>query len=168
MSDNIFLIGLMGVGKTTVGRLVAQQLHYQFKDSDHEIEQRTGASIPLIFELEGEAGFRNRETNMVDELTQENNIVLATGGGVILNADNRRYLRERGKVIYLYADIDTLIERTQHSKNRPLLQTENPRAKLEELMQQRQALYEETAHHRIKTGAEPVKAVVNKILQEIN
>jgi len=154
----------MGVGKTTVGRLLAQQLHYQFKDSDYEIEQRTGASIPLIFELEGEVGFRARELNMIDELTQEKKLVLATGGGVILNADNRRYLRERGTVIYLYANIDTLLERTQHSKNRPLLQTDNPRARLEELMQQRQSLYEATAHHQVTTGAEPVKSVVNKIL----
>lgn len=151
MPGNVFLIGPMGVGKSTIGRHLADLLTFAFFDSDHEIEQRTGATIPLIFAVEGEAGFRRRETAVIDELTQSRGIVLATGGGAILSPANRSVLRDRGCVIYLQADIDTLYERTRRDRNRPLLQTENPRAKLEEIMTTRAPLYLETAHIVVTT-----------------
>ncbi|MCW8987801.1 MAG: shikimate kinase, partial [Gammaproteobacteria bacterium] len=132
--QNIFLIGLMGAGKTTIGRQLASELSLEFFDSDHEIEKRTGVTITHIFDIEGEAGFRKRETAMLDELTEKKGIVLATGGGAILQAENRQFLMSRGTTIYLYANIDTLLERTSKDRSRPLLQTENPQAKLEELL----------------------------------
>ena len=120
---NIFLVGLMGAGKTTIGKLLAKRLKKTFLDTDHEIEQRTGVKIPLIFELEGEAGFRDRETALIRELTQRQDIVLATGGGAVLREENRNALVQCGTVVYLNAKIDDLWQRTQHDKNRPLLQT---------------------------------------------
>ena len=129
----IILVGPMGAGKSTIGRQLSNALKKDFKDSDHEIVARTGASIPLIFEIEGEEGFRKREAAMIDELTQLDGIVLATGGGAVLRGENRRALKERGVVIYLYASIDQLFERTSRDRNRPLLQTENPRQKLKDL-----------------------------------
>ncbi|MEJ2572917.1 MAG: shikimate kinase, partial [Gammaproteobacteria bacterium] len=108
-TNNIFLVGLMGAGKSTIGRHLAKSLGMEFVDSDHELERRTGASIPLIFDVEGEAGFRQREKKLIDELTQRNRIVLATGGGVVLDPDNRAWLRERGRVIYLYATVEQLL-----------------------------------------------------------
>lgn len=142
---NIFLIGLMGVGKTTIGRHLAELFALDFLDADHEIERRTGAQIPLIFEIEGEAGFRKREAQVIDELTQRNNIVLATGGGAVLLPENREHLRHRGHVVYLQADIDTLYERTRRDRHRPLLRTEDPRARLRELLRERDPLYREIA-----------------------
>ncbi len=123
---NIFLIGLMGTGKTTVGRQLSRKLKMDFYDSDRVIEQRTGADIPLIFEKEGEEGFRKREAEVIDELTQKENIILATGGGSILLAENRAHLINRGMVFYLKSNLKTLIERTSKDKNRPLLQAEEP------------------------------------------
>nr|MBA3770115.1 shikimate kinase [Blastocatellia bacterium] len=146
LSENLFLVGLMGAGKTTVGKLLAKHLNKQFIDSDHEIEKRTGVKINVIFELEGETRFREREESVVDELTRRQGIVLATGGGVVLVESNRLALRSRGTVIYLRANAEDLWRRTRHDKNRPLLQTENPRARLQELLGQRDALYRETAH----------------------
>ena len=116
---NIFLIGPMGAGKSTIGHCLAELLHKEFLDADHEIEARTGASIPLIFEIEGEAGFRKRETAVLDDLTQRNNIVLATGGGAVLAAENRRRLQKRGIVVYLQAPLDMLVKRTRHDRHRP-------------------------------------------------
>jgi len=116
----------MGAGKTTMGRQIAKRLHMDFADSDHAIEAHTGADIPLIFEKEGEEGFRRREIAVIDELTQLNHLVLATGGGAILAEENRQHLKNRGIVIYLHSDIKYLIERTRHDKNRPLLQTPDP------------------------------------------
>jgi len=162
--QRIFLIGPMGAGKTTIGRQLAKTLSMDFVDSDHEIETRTGANIPLIFDLEGEEGFRQRETAIIDELSQRDRLVLATGGGVVLRPENREYLRERGKVIYLQADIDQLLNRTRHDRNRPLLQTENPRKKFEELMAIREPLYRETAHIVINTGQQSINHTVNKII----
>ncbi len=153
----------MGAGKSTIGRQLAKTLSMDFVDSDHEIETRTGANIPLIFDLEGEEGFRQRETAIIDELSQRDRLVLATGGGVVLRPENREYLRERGKVIYLQADIDQLLNRTRHDRNRPLLQTENPRKKFEELMAIREPLYRETAHIVIHTGQQSITHTVNKI-----
>ena len=154
----------MGAGKTTIGRLLAKQLGRTFYDSDKVIEERTGATIPLIFELEQEQGFRKREKAIVDELTQYENIVLATGGGAVLDPDNRHYLESRGYVIYLHAPIEFLLQRTSRDTNRPLLQTQDPQRKLQELMDIRDPLYREIAHTIIETNSCPVKQVVATIL----
>ncbi|MDH5471403.1 MAG: shikimate kinase AroK [Gammaproteobacteria bacterium] len=164
---NIFLIGPMGAGKTTMGRQLARKLHFQFYDSDHVIEERTGADIPLIFEKEGEDGFRKREQQVIDELTQMDNIVLATGGGAILLPENRQNLKNRGTVIYLHSHIEHLIERTRHDKNRPLLQTNDPEAKLRELMKIREPLYKETADIIINTGKKSIRSVISAILDKL-
>ena len=166
-NQNIFLIGLMGAGKTTIGRQVASELSLEFYDSDHEIEKRTGVTVTHIFDIEGEAGFRKRETAMLDELTQKKGIVLATGGGAILNAENRQFLMSRGTTIYLYANIDTLLERTSKDRNRPLLQTENPHEKLEELLEIRDPLYRETADIIIDTGKDSVRLAIKEILEKL-
>ncbi|WP_353572249.1 shikimate kinase AroK [Candidatus Albibeggiatoa sp. nov. BB20] len=165
--DNIYLVGPMGVGKSTIGRKLAERFDLTFKDSDHEIEERTGASIPLIFDIEGEDGFRKREQMVIDDLTQMSQLILATGGGVIINPENRRALKERGLVVYLHASVDTLLERTAFCRNRPLLQTENPRARLEELMQIRHSLYQEVADITIETGDKTILQVVKAIVKRI-
>lgn len=165
IKGNTFLVGPMGVGKTTIGRQLAAVLNREFKDSDREIEERTGASIPLIFELEGEAGFRKREQEIIDQLTQLENIVLATGGGAVLNQDNRNRLRQRGSVVYLHAPIEQLLKRTSHSQNRPLLQTDDPRKRLEEILAQRNPLYENVADVVVETGRRTVRQVVKEILK---
>ena len=144
-ADRIFLIGPMGAGKSTIGRLLAEQLHKRFLDTDHEIERRTGASIALIFDVEGEAGFRRRETAVLEELTQRRGIVLATGGGAVLAAANRETLKSRGVVVYLQAPLDTLVARTHRDRNRPLLRDGERRARLEEIVRAREPLYRETA-----------------------
>ena len=149
---NVFLIGPMGAGKTTIGRHLATMLHKRFVDVDQEIEKRTGVSIPVIFEIEGEDGFRRRESAVIEELTRDTDIVLATGGGAVLLEENRKVLKERGIVAYLQADIETLVERTRRDRNRPLLQTDNPRGKIEELLQQREPIYREIADVIINTG----------------
>jgi shikimate kinase len=154
----------MGAGKSTIGRQLSTVLKKDFKDSDHEIIARTGASIPLIFEIEGEEGFRKREAAMIDELTQLADIVLATGGGAVLREENRQRLKERGVVIYLYASLDQLFERTSRDRNRPLLQTEDPRGKLEQLMTQRDPLYREVADMVVHTDDRSIKSVVKEIL----
>jgi shikimate kinase len=165
---NIFLVGLMGAGKTTIGRQIASELSLEFFDSDHEIENRTGVTITHIFDIEGEAGFRKRETTVLDELTQKKGIVLATGGGAILKPENRQFLMSRGTTIYLYANIDTLLERTSKDRNRPLLQTENPQAKLEELLEIRgDPLYRETADIIIDTGKDSVRLAIKEILEKL-
>jgi shikimate kinase len=149
--SNIFLIGPMGAGKTTVGKRLAKLKGMRFMDSDHEIEQRTGVDIGFIFEKEGEAGFRRREREVIAELTQETGLILATGGGVVLDADNRRDLSARGFVVYLCTPVDQQLERTRYSKHRPLLQVDDPRQRLEDLMAQRDPLYRETADMVINT-----------------
>ena len=146
MAGNIFLIGLMGAGKTTHGKQLAALLQRDFIDSDQLICQRTGVSISTIFELEGEGGFRKREAAIIDELTRRNSIILATGGGAVLSSDNRHWLHTRGTVIYLHATPEILYRRIQYDKNRPLLQVANPLDKLQTLYQQRDPLYRETAH----------------------
>ncbi len=138
----------MGSGKTTVGRALAKRLNKRFFDSDHEIEARTGASIPLIFEIEGEASFRQREADMIRDLTACEGVVLATGGGSILNPQSRAYLKSRGLVIYLRAGVSSILQRTGHDKNRPLLQTADPRGRLEELSAQREPLLPRSGGHR--------------------
>ncbi|GAB3441408.1 bifunctional shikimate kinase/3-dehydroquinate synthase AroKB [Massilia solisilvae] len=166
-NDNIFLVGLMGAGKTTIGRLLARKLGKRFVDSDHEIEARTGASIPWIFEIEGEASFRRREADMIRELTGQHGIVLATGGGAVLDPANRKLLAERGTVIYLRAGINSILQRTAHDRNRPLLQTADPRKKLEELLAQREPLYREVADLVIDTGRPNVQSMVGTILEQM-
>lgn len=166
-TENIFLVGPMGSGKSTIGRHLADMLHKHFHDSDHEIEARTGAAIPLIFEIEGEAGFRRREASMLEDLTGRHDIVLATGGGAVLSDDNRRLLRERGIVVYLHAPIDTLVQRTQRDRNRPLLQNTDRRAKFEEIMSLREPLYRETAHVVINTSDRAPTAVAREIIARL-
>jgi shikimate kinase len=165
--NNIFLVGLMGAGKSTIGRHLAKTLELEFVDSDHEIERRTGASIPLIFDVEGEAGFRQREKKIIDELSQRSGIVLATGGGAVLDPENRACLRERGMVIYLYATIDHLLARTAKDRNRPLLQTADPRGRLQELLQARDALYREVADMVVDTGGRSARSAEREILAKI-
>ena len=164
---SLFLTGPMGAGKSTIGRQLAKQLGMPFYDSDHEIESRTGVDIPLIFELEGEAGFRKREAAIIDELTDLPDIVLATGGGAILDPENREHLKSRGRVIYLHATVNQQLRRTRKDRNRPLLQTENPRAKLEELLEIRDPLYRETAGLIVETDGMRVRDVVKKIMRRL-
>lgn len=164
---SIFLVGLMGSGKTTVGRALAKKLNKRFIDSDHEIEARTGVSIPVIFEIEGEASFRQREADVIRDLTAQDNIILATGGGAILNPESRRLLEQRGTVIYLRASIHSILQRTRNDKNRPLLRTADPRKKLEELESQRHPLYQEIAHVVIETGRPNVQHLVQHILDKL-
>ena len=164
---SIFLIGPMGAGKTTIGRRLALALHREFLDSDQEIERRAGASIPLIFAVEGETGFRTREKAVIAELTRRPNIILATGGGVVLDPDNRRCLAGRGFVVYLCASVDEQLRRTRFDHNRPLLQTADPQARLTQLVEQRDPLYREVADCIISTEGQPIKQVVRDILRRL-
>lgn len=166
-SVNVFLVGPMGAGKTTIGRRLAQSLDREFVDSDKEIENCTGADIPLIFEKEGESGFRMREKAVIREVTQRPGIVLATGGGAILDPDNRRWLSENGFVIYLSTSIEEQLKRTARDRNRPLLQTDNPRQRLTALLQVRDPLYRETADLIVRTDGRHVRRVVQTILRHL-
>jgi shikimate kinase len=162
---SIFLVGMMGAGKTSVGRVLAKRLQKTFYDSDHVIEDRTGVKIPHIFEIEGEPGFRIRESAVVDELTALRDIVLATGGGAVLSEKNRDRLRTRGTVVYLRASVRDLLNRTRHDKNRPLLQAADPRARLTELYEKRDPLYREIAHVTVDTGNQSIASLVNRLCQ---
>ena len=164
---NIFLVGMMGAGKTTVGRLVARRLKWRFIDSDHEIERRCGVKIPVIFDIEGEAGFRERETQVIAELTALEGMVLATGGGVVLSEDNRRHLAARGTVVYLWARPENLLERVRHDKNRPLLANGAPLARLNELYSQRDPLYRSVADLVVETGTQSVQALTRELLERL-
>lgn len=165
--ENIFLIGLMGAGKTTIGKLLAKHLDKAFVDSDHELEARTGASIPLIFELEGESGFRDREEALLDELTQCSDVIVATGGGAVLRETTRTRLRERGLVVYLKADVRELLRRTRYDKNRPLLRTPDPKAKLEALFKERDPLYREIADIVFDSGHQSLPTLIRALEQQI-
>ena len=164
--QNIFIVGPMGSGKTTIGRQIAKSLGLKFIDSDHEIENRTGVDIPFIFEKEGEDGFRKREHDMIHELCSRSGIVLATGGGAVIDKDNRTALANNGIVIYLEAPVSELLKRTARDKNRPLLQIDNPKAKLEALLHEREAFYQEVADLVINTGHRSAKDVVKEILEK--
>jgi shikimate kinase len=166
--SNIYLVGLMGAGKTTIGRQLARRLGRRFYDSDHEIVARTGVPIPTIFEIEGEEGFRRRESLAIAELTSGTDIVLATGGGVVLSPENRKLLHETGWVVYLNVPPVMLFERTRHDRNRPLLRVEDPLAKLEELHALRDPLYRETAHLVVDGSHLVASGVVHHLLKEFN
>ncbi len=157
----------MGAGKSTIGKYQAQQLHQSFADTDTEIERRTGADIPWIFDVEGEEGFRDREQQVVEEMTHWDDVVLATGGGVVLREANRSALASRGFVIYLHATVQEQTRRTRHDKRRPLLQTEDPAAVLRELMAVRDPLYREIADHIIDTDGSSPKSVAKRLVQEL-
>ncbi len=157
----------MGAGKTTVGRQLAKRLHRRFVDSDHEIEVRTGVRIPLIFDIEGEAGFRRRESDVLAELVKEPNLVMATGGGAVLAEENRRCLHDSGVVVYLCASPDVLYQRTRHDRNRPLLQVSDPLARLEALFEQRDPLYREVAHVIIDSKEGAAGVLVQRIEREL-
>jgi shikimate kinase len=158
---------MMGAGKTSVGKVLARRLGKAFYDSDHVIEERTGVRVPVIFELEGEAGFRARETAVLEELTARPDVVVATGGGAVLSPRNREILKARGTVVYLRANVNELWNRTRHDRNRPLLQTADPYARLCELHAMRDPLYREVATVIMETGAQSLKSLVAKLEQRL-
>lgn len=164
---NVYLIGPMGSGKTAVGRQLAKLLHLEFHDSDVEVERRTGVDIPYIFEREGEAGFREREREVIDALTQLPNVVVATGGGAVLLEANREHLSSRGHVVYLKTSIQQQLERTRHGRQRPLLFTDDPEQRLRELMAHRAPLYESIAAITVTTDGRHVRAVADEIIERL-
>lgn len=163
LDRNIYLVGPMGVGKSTIGRLLAAELVLSFCDSDKVIEDRTGADIPWIFDMEGEAGFRDRETAVLEELSREKSLVVATGGGIIIRSENTNIMKASGYVVYLTASIDQLVERTSRDKKRPLLQVENPRQKIIDLLSYRDPLYQAAADFIINTDRRSPKGVAQEI-----
>ena len=163
INDNIFFVGLMGAGKTTIGKLLAKKLQKTFYDTDHEIEKKLGVKVSVIFELEGEEGFRKRETQMIDELTNKKDIILATGGGAVLSEENRRFLKERGKVIYLNAKPQHLAKRMAFDKDRPLLQQGNMLDTLNNLYKERHPLYLGVSSFVVDTGQQKTQTIINKI-----
>jgi len=166
-TGNVYLVGLMGAGKTTVGRSLAKRLGLDFIDSDHEIEARTGVSIPTVFEIEGEEGFRKREAQVIADLSRLSNRVVATGGGVVLLPENRANLRVSGFVVYLNVPPYTLWERTSHDRNRPLLQVDNPLLKLEELYSQRDPLYRDVADLVVDCSRTNAHGVLQLLIREV-
>jgi shikimate kinase len=164
---NLYLVGMMGAGKTTVGRALARRLKLRFVDSDHEIEARCGVKIPVVFEIEGEEGFRAREAQAIAELTAREGIVLATGGGAVLSEENRRLLAEHGTVVYLRATPEHLYERVRQDRNRPLLATDDPLARLRELYKVRDPLYREVAHVVVDTGRQSVQTLTRTLLDKL-
>ncbi|WP_152387368.1 shikimate kinase AroK [Azotobacter salinestris] len=165
---NVILVGPMGSGKSTIGRLLAKELRLTFKDSDKEIEQRTGADIPWIFDVEGEKGFREREQAMIGELCASDGIVLATGGGAVLRPENRIALRAGGRIVYLHASVAQQLERTSRDRNRPLLRAADPGRVLSDLMLIRDPLYREIADLVVETDERPPRMVVEEILDRLH
>ena len=166
-AGNLFLVGMMGAGKTTVGRLLARRMGRAFVDSDHEIEERCGVPVPVIFDIEGEPGFRARESQVIAELCAREGIVLATGGGAVLDAENRRRLAARGTVVYLHAPPGNLYERVRHDRNRPLLATPDPLAKLQGLYAERDPLYREIADVVVDTGMQSAQTLARQLLARL-
>ncbi len=164
---NLFLVGMPGCGKSTLGRLLARRLDKAFVDADVELERRLGVTIPVIFELEGEPGFREREATILTDLVVQNNIVLSTGGGVVLRPSNRERLKEGGTVLYLHAAPATLWERTRHSKHRPLLQAPDPFARVQELYTARDSLYREVADAVVESDREQVSRLAHRLEQQL-
>ena len=165
--NNLFLVGPMGAGKTTIGRFLADNLNLEFIDLDAEIEARCGANIPWIFDVEGEAGFRKRESRLLEEITGRSGILLATGGGAVLDECNRHILKQRGYVAYLSASVEQLLERTANDRNRPLLQVENPRDIIETLISERDPLYREVADLVVVTEKRKPQVVAEDIVAEV-
>ncbi len=166
--QNVILVGPMGAGKTTIGRFLAGELNLEFFDSDREIEERCGADISWIFDVEGESGFRRRETEVIDLLTQRDGVCIATGGGVVMVPENRGYLMSRGIVVYLKASIDQQVKRTSRDKKRPLLQTDDPRKTLQDLMICRDPLYTEVADIIVEPNDNNPRAVAQQIVRLLN
>lgn len=166
-SGNVIIVGMMGAGKTTVGKALARRLGKTFVDSDEALVSKTGVPIATIFDIEGEDGFRDRETILLAELLSEQNIVLSTGGGAVIRPENRRLLKEHGVVVYLHALADDLWRRTRHDRNRPLLRGPNPLGTIRKLVAERDALYRETAHIVVETGRQRVDLLVDLILAEL-
>ncbi|NYT84682.1 shikimate kinase [Pollutimonas harenae] len=160
----IFLIGMMGAGKTTIGRHLARILNREFVDLDHQLEARCGVRVSLIFDIEGEEGFRKRESAALDDCSQRRGIVLATGGGAILATENQRYLKERGVVVYLRATAEELFRRVARDRSRPLLQTPDPQARIRELLVQREPIYESLADLTLETGSTPATQIVRVLV----
>ena len=165
---NIFLVGPMGAGKTTIGKRLAELRGMEFVDSDQEIEQRTGVDIPFIFEKEGEEGFRVREAKVIEELSEQRNIVLATGGGAVMNADNRKYLSARGFVVYLYATVQQQLDRTHRTDHRSLLQNGDRATTLQTLFELRDPLYREIADMTIETDGRNARTLARQIEQQLS
>jgi len=162
--SNIFLVGMMGAGKTTVGRALAQRMKREFVDTDKVLVERTGVPVATVFEIEGEEGFRKRETLVLHEVCELDGRVVATGGGIVLSAENRRAMREAGTVVYLRARLESLWERTRHDASRPLLATPNPKGRLAELLREREPLYREVAHVTVDSGPQSAASLVNRVL----
>ena len=165
---NLFLVGPMGAGKSAVGRYLARTLHLSFVDSDDEIESRTGVDIPFIFEKEGETGFRKREAAVIDDLSKMDGVVLATGGGAVIDADSRSRLGGRGFVVYLLTSVDQQVARTQRGRERPLLEGSDPRETLEALLASRDPLYREIADIVVETDGRKVKSVADEIIEQVS
>ena len=163
--DKVYLVGPMGAGKSTIGRVLAGELKLPFRDSDRVIEERTGADIPWIFDVEGESGFRARESGVLSELAEQEPAVIATGGGIVINEANRDLMRASGFVCYLTAAVDHLVERTARDKKRPLLQVENPRQKIVDLLAERDPLYRQVADFVVATDRRSPRTVVQEIVQ---
>ena len=166
-SGNLILVGMMGSGKTTMGRALAKHFGKEFVDSDEAVQQRTGVTIPHIFDVEGEPGFRMREAAALAELVKRDGLVIATGGGAILDESNRALMQQNAIVIYLKASVHDLWQRTRHDRNRPLLQTDDPHAKLTELFQQRDELYQQVADLVIHSGKQSAHSVMLLLVNEI-
>jgi shikimate kinase len=167
-SGNLILVGMMGSGKTTMGRTLAKHLGKSFVDSDEEVQKRTGVSIPHIFDIEGEAGFRQRESTIIHDLVKRDSMVLATGGGAVLAEQNRAILQQNGIVIYLKAGVHDLWQRTRHDRNRPLLQTADPHTRLKELLQQRDPLYQQVADIVVQSGRQSAHSLMLHLVEEID
>lgn len=168
IAGNIIFIGLMGSGKTTIGKHLAQRLDWVFYDSDQEVVKRTGVPISTIFELEGEASFREREHAVIRDLSLLNRCIIATGGGAILRPENRQLLQKSGTIVYLSTSVDCILKRTAHDTSRPLLQVDNPRERLEALFQERDPIYRSLADHVIETHSQAIPIIVNQLIEQLH